>query len=342
MHQTFELTRTRLLHLLREPEMVFWGFVFPVLLSMVLGFAFKDGQVESVRVGVLAGATGDHFVEALRAAEAVEVVVFRDPNEAERRLRTGGVLVLVRGTEVPELQLDPTRPESDVAALRAEDALQRAAGRADAVTIGRTNLEGAGSRYVDWLIPGLLGMSLMSTGIWGIGFAIVEARQKKLLKRFLVTPMARHSFLLSFIFSRLLFLILEVGVLVVFAILVLGIPFEGNVVVFSLIALVGGLSFSGLAVLVGSRAKTAEGVGGLIYLVFLPMGLTSGIFFSYEKFSDGLIPWIQALPLTALNDALRANMLEGAGLMEVLPQMGVQLAWGIVPFVLGLRIFRWS
>jgi len=341
IREVFELTRVRVLELLREPEMIFWVFAFPVMLAMVLGYAFKDRGIDPVRAGVLveASSAGAGAADGLAGAPHVEVVPVEGRDDAFDRLHGGTVDILVEGGT--RLHYDPTRPEGETARLRVTDALQRAAGRRDPLELELVPVTETGSRYIDWLIPGLLGLNLMSTSIWGVGFALVEARQKKLIKRFLVTPMRKSSFLLSYLFSRLFFLVLEVALLVAFACWVLGVPFRGSVLAFGLVSVLGGMTFAGLGVLIASRVRTVEAASGLIYLSMMPMGLSSGVFFPYERFSEGLQPWIEALPLTALNDALRALMLDGAGLVDVGPQLAVQVAWLAVPFALGLAIFRW-
>ncbi len=342
MRELGELTRVRVLVFIREPEAVFWVLVFPVILALVLALAFQNKGLETVRVGVLAGEDAESLIRSLGNEEGLEVRELASRQEAEQRLRAGSVAAWIEATDPVMIHYDPSRPEGENARMRVFDAIQRGAGRVDPVLVDTEKVTQSGSRYIDWLIPGLLGMNLMGTGIWGIGFAIVHTRQLKLLKRFLVTPMRRSSYLFSFLLSRLIFLAMEVLVLLLFARLVLGVPFHGSILVLSLHCLIGALSFTGLGLLLASRAKTVEGVSGLMNFVMMPMWLCSGVFFSYEKFPEALQPFLRALPLTALNDALRANMMEGAGLLEVAPEILVQGAWGLACFWIALRIFRWQ
>jgi ABC-type multidrug transport system permease subunit len=222
-----------------------------------------------------------------------------------------------------------------------DDALQRARGRSDLVSVRDERIVEAGSRYIDFLIPGLLGMNLLGSGIWGVGFSVVQARQKKLLKRFMATPMRRSHYLLGFILSRLLFLFVEVIALVGFGRLMFGVGIRGSVLLLAGITILGALSFAGLGLLVASRARTIEGVSGLMNLVMLPMWILSGTFFSYARFPDAMIPFVKALPLTALNDALRAVMIDGAALTGLGAPLAIVAAWGAVSFVVALKIFRW-
>lgn len=229
-----------------------------------------------------------------------------------------------------------------MARLAVDAALQRAAGRRDAFTPEQKPLDLVGSRYIDWLVPGLLGMNIMGTGLWGVGFAIVQARTRKLLKRLVATPMSRAEYLASHVLSRLLFLTLETIVIVGFAWAVFGVAVQGGVVALAVLALLGALSFGGLGLLVASRARTIEGVSGLMNLVMMPMWVLSGVFFASSNFPDVMQPAIQALPLTALNDALRGVMNEGATLTTLRGEVAILLAWGVFPFLLALKLFRWQ
>ena len=198
-----------------------------------------------------------------------------------------------------------------------------------------------GARYIDFLIPGLLGMNLMGSGIWGLGFAIVDARKKRLLKRLIATPMSRAQYLSSFVLSRLTLLCLEVVLLMGFGVLAFGVPLRGSLVLLAIICLLSSLAFSSLGLLISSRAQTMEGASGLMNLVMLPMWIFSGVFFSASRFPEQIQPFIQALPLTAVINALRANTLRGAGLGAVAPELGIILAWMVLSFVLALKLFRW-
>ena len=222
-----------------------------------------------------------------------------------------------------------------------DDLLQRAAGRVDVFTAREAPIEAIGSRYIDWLLPGLLGMNIMSTGLWGLGFSIVQARTRKLLKRLIASPMRRRDYLLAQLFGRLVFLGIEVGALLLFGYFAFGVPMRGSIAVLLGTCLVGAVAFGGLGLLVASRARTIEAVSGLLNLVMLPMWVLSGVFFSASNFPAAMQPFIQALPLTALNDALRAVMLEGAALPEVGHELGLLAGWGLVSFGVALRIFRW-
>jgi ABC-type multidrug transport system permease subunit len=340
-----ELTLTRLREFLREPEAVFWTFGFPLLLAAGLGIAFRNRAPESLRVGVLRAPHSTALVvDALKTDKRLLVDEIRDDSAARAALRTGEVtMVVVPGYPAGsiEYRFDPARPDARTARLLVDQALQRAAGRQDPVAVRESTVSERGSRYIDFLIPGLLAMNLMGSGIWSIAFGVVTARNKKLLKRLVATPMSRTQYLLSFLVSRLAFLFVEVGFLVGFGMLVFGVPQRGSLLALALVSLIAALAFSALGLLVASRVRTIEAVSGLANLVMLPMWIFSGVFFSAANFPGVMQPFIQSLPLTATADALRGTMLQGASLASVSGELALIAAWGIVPFVVALRLFRW-
>jgi ABC-2 type transport system permease protein len=336
-----ELTLARIRELTREPEAVFWVFVFPILLTAILGLAFRSRPPEALPVAVVAGPHADARRAALSSGSDLDVSVLSE-QEARLALTRGRVVLVVSGGDTPSYAYDPTQPESRTARLAVDAALQRAAGRTDAFTAGRGEVTEPGARYVDFLVPGLLGMNLMGTGMWGIGFSLVVARNGNLLKRLVAAPVRRSHLLGAQLTSRLIFLIPEAGALLLFAYFALGVPLHGSVMLLVGISLLGALAFSGLGLLTAARPRTIEGVSGIMNLVMVPMWIFSGIFFSTERFPESMQPFVQALPLTALNDALRGVMLEGAGLVPLLPELALLAVWGGVSFVLALKFFRWQ
>jgi ABC-type multidrug transport system permease subunit len=341
MNALRELTVARTKEFIRQPEAVFWVFGFPILLAFALGFAFREKAPDRTPVGVVAGPGAERAAVALRGSPALRVRTY-DATTGRDALRTGKISLLIELTPRVVYRFDPTRPDSRIARLEADAALQNAAGRRNPVAVEELKVTQPGARYIDFLIPGLLGMNLMGTGMWGVGFSIVTARTQKLLKRLVATPMRKSDYLLSAMLSRLIFLVLEVVALVGFGWLVFDVAVHGSLILFSVICLVGAGAFSGLGLLVAARAQTIEGVSGLMNFVMLPMWIVSGVFFSADRFPDVFQPLIRALPLTALNDALREVMTEAKGISSVGPELMIMLAWGIISFVVALRIFRWT
>src|SRR5262245_18700394 len=340
-HPLWQLTLVRFREFLREPEALFWVFGFPLLLAAGLGLAFRNTPAEVLSIGVVGE---DRAV--FEQAQSLAVDAFATREDGLRALREGRIALLVErpagGTDRTVIyHYDDTNPEGRDARMRADLAVQQSAGRQDPVAAEDQLMRETGSRYIDFLVPGLLGMNLMGGSIWSMGFAIVDARRRKLMKRLIATPMPRHYFLVSFLLSRLVMLVVEVGGFLAFAVLVFGVPIRGSLALVAAICVLGSLAFGAIGLLLSSRARTIEAASGLMNLTMLPMWILSGVFFSSQRFPDAVQPIIAALPLTALNDALRATMLQGATTAQILPQAGVLAAWLLVCFPLALKLFRW-
>ena len=333
----YQLTMARFRLFLREPEAIFWIFVFPILLAVGLGIAFRNRPADVLQVG----ATTVQLTHAMAADKGLTAATM---NEAEgtHELATGQVLLLaIQRADGVAYKYDDTNPDARTARLLADRAIQAAAGRKDAVQAGNELVHETGARYIDFVVPGLLGLNLMGSAMWGLGFAIVEARQKKLLKRLVASPMPKWQYLASFLISRLTMQTIEVAFFLGFAKIAFGVPFRGALWQLGLLCLITSLAFSALGLLVSTRAKTMEAVSGLMNLVMLPMWILSGVFFSATRFPAVIQPVVRALPLTAAIEAMRGNMLQGTGLGQMMPQVGLLVAWFVVPFVVSLRIFRW-
>ena len=335
-----QLTLARMREFIREPEAVFWTFGFPIVVSLALALAFPSRADRPVSVGLYPGTASESLRSTLKGSRGITVREVR-PEDERRALREGDVNVVVVPTTPPTYRFDPAREESRLARAMIDEALKRAAGRTDPFIAREEPQEVAGSRYIDWFIPGLIGMGIMSNGMWGIGFGIVQARMRKLLKRMVASPMRRSEYLLAQLFARLVFLPAEVLVPLIFAVVAFKMPVYGNAATITAVALVGALSFGAIGLLLATRARTIEAISGLMNVVMLPMWIVSGIFFSSANFPAVVQPFIHALPLTALIDALRAVILDGATLAGVRRELAVLALWGVVPFFTALRLFSW-
>lgn len=344
-HPLAQLVLARLREFYREPEAVFWVFGFPVLMTVGLGVAFRNKPVERFVVDVEQGSSAPQIVEALSRDERFQVQV-NDAAACKVRLRTGktALVVIARESVEPgyEYLFDETRTESVLARREVDDVLQRAGGRVDPVPASDAKFNEPGARYIDFLVPGLLGMNLMGGGLWGIGFVTVDMRIRKLLKRYLATPMKKSHFLGALMVSRMLFMIPEILVLLVFAYFAFGVMIHGSLLAVIALVVLGAVTFSGIGLLVASRAKTLEAVSGLMNLIMLPMWLLSGIFFSSDRFPETTRPFIKALPLTPLIDSLRAVMLEGASLTSQGTEVAILMGYAVTTFTLALYWFRWN
>lgn len=338
-HPLTQLTLVRFREFIREPEALFWVFLFPVLLAAGLGVAFRNRPPDVLPVV----AVSDRLAAPLRQEKLLSVRQM-PPAAAEQALRTGNAVLMVQPgpNGAVEYRYDDSNPDGRNARMLANRAIERAAGRSDPVASTDRLVREPGSRYIDFLVPGLLGMNLMGSAMWGIGFAIVDARRKKLMKRLVATPMPRAYYLGSFLLSRLGLLVLEVLVVVGFGVLIFGVPVRGSWIGLLALCILGSFSFCALGLLVASRPRTIEAVSGIMNVVMMPMWIVSGVFFSSSRFPDVLQPAIHALPLTAIIDALRMHMLQGASLAQLVPQMATLAGWLVISFALALKLFRWK
>lgn len=335
----YRIALTSFREFLRTPEAIFWTYGFPLLMAVVLGLAFRESQPQPIQVGVERTAGGAAWVAALRANPRLAVREVA-PEEAERMLSRGRVAALLRG-DPPVVRLDPTRPDAELARMHIERSLAPAPDSAPRA-LEVTEQTAPGSRYIDFLIPGLIGLNLLGAGMWGIGYNLVDMRSKRLLRRLVVTPMGRGEFLVALLCSRLVLVFPDAVLLTLFGHFVFGVPVVGSPLTMLALILAGAVAFSGLGLLIASRPQTTEGVSGWMNLILLPMWLLGGSFFDNGSFPAWLQPLIRALPLTQCNDAMRDVMLGGAAPWAIAGPLLYLLGFGAACLMLAVRIFRWS
>jgi ABC-2 type transport system permease protein len=340
-HPLVELTKARLREFFREPGMIFWVFGFPILMAIGLGLAFRSQPPQPPAVAVLAP-EDSAMARALLASDALAAVRLPEADALRGLARTRFALVLDLRQAEPIYRFDPMSSAARLARVVTDAELEKAAGRRDLLTPRDEPQTLPGTRYIDFLVPGLIGMNVMGSSVWGIGYSLVVARKRKLLRRFAVTGMRRSHYLLSYFLSRLLFLVLELGVLVSFGALAFGTHVQGSMLGLIVAALIGAAAFAGLGLLVGARIDNTEVANGWMNFIQLPMWVLSGAYFTNERFPGWLQPLIHALPLTALVDALRLIYNEAASLTAILPKLAILLAWAVITFLVAARTFRWQ
>jgi ABC-type multidrug transport system permease subunit len=348
-----ELLKARLREFWREKGILFWVFGFPILMTIGLGIAFRSRPPELPRVGVVleAPATAPELPGRARP-QALAHALVQSPrlsakqlgrDEAQRELKRGKIDVVVElGGVAPIYTYDALKESAAIGRFVTDDVLQRAAGRTDPIDVREVKLSELGSRYIDFLLPGLIGLNLMGSSMWGVGYNFVLQRKRRLLRRFAVTPMRRYQLFLAYFIARALLLVLELGVLVAFGALAFGTVIQGSFFGFLALSTLGAAAFAGIGLLIGARVENTEAANGWMNLVQLPMWVLSGAFFSYERFPEWLHEPIRLLPLTSLVDALRAIYNDGAGLFEVRGPIAVLVVWGTLSFVIALKTFRWQ
>lgn len=345
MHPIYSITLTRLKEFVRRPEAVFWVYFFPILMVLVLGIAFRNQTQEVFPVDIIAGPHAETMKQHLDENSQIEAAII-SLEDSRKRLRTGKTTLAISATDPAnektiDYLMDPQRPGAAQVRNLVDDQLQTSFGRADAFTATQTEFDEPGGTFVDFLVPGLLGIGLMGGGMWGVGFAIVDMRIRKLLKRYMATPMRRSDFLISMLLSRLVFMVPQVLLLIVFSYFLFDYRVYGSLGAVTVLVFLGAMEFAAIGLVVGSRAQTLETASGLMNLVMLPMWTLCGAFFSYERFPEIVHPLIKLLPLTPIIDSLRGVMMEGESLLAQWPEMLVMVAWTVIPFTVAMAIFRW-
>jgi ABC-type multidrug transport system permease subunit len=342
----YQLFLTNFRIFFREPAVLFWAVLFPIVMAWVLGIAFSN-KGESVRTVFVTG--GPEIPEQISGEK-----VFGEETGNPSRVRfqksseEEAVKAIKRGLIVIYLEVsgdsliyhfDPVNSDAQLTHLILDRGLHRKPDVENRTSIKR--LQTKGTRYIDFLVPGLIAFGIMNSCIWGIGWSLIETRMKKLLRRMVATPMKKSIFLNAQIATRILLGGFETLLLLAFTGLYFGTGITGNVAAFVVVFLAGIFAFSGIAILIASRTAKTEVANGLVNLITLPMMILSGIFFNYHNFPDWAIPVIQALPLTLLADSIRSVFIEAAGFSEILRPVVILCATGLVTFVIGLKIFKW-
>jgi ABC-2 type transport system permease protein len=364
--QLIQLFEVHAKELIREPAVLFWGFVFPILMAMGLGLAFTNKADVIINAAVIQSSATpklDHFLqnntETLTATSDTalrqRLIIENDKlgnttfffqrcswQEALTLLKRGKLSILIEESNNQiKYHFDPLNPDAQISYMKLSALLngQPVVTKQDNLDI--TPLTVSGSRYIDFLIPGLIALGVMMSCMWGISYGMIEKRSQKLLRRMVATPMKKSYFLMTLMTVRTILNFLESCALFLVAWLFFDITIQGNIVALLLIFLAGNISFAGIAILVSSHTAKTEVGNGLINAVVTPMMILSGIFFSYHNFPDGLVWIIRKLPLTILADGIRSIFIEGAGLAESILPIFILCTTGVLFFAAGLRIFKW-
>ena len=373
LNQLRQLTMAQVRELIREPGVLFWGILFPILMSLGLGIAFtkkadiirKVAVILPDRETVASDSSSNliHFLEINcetfnpddkegyswkltlkdnKLGNSIFLFYEMDWKNAMMMLKRGTVnVVLAENKGQVEYHFDPMNSDAQLSYLKLNGII---GGGQIVASEGNPNIQPLtvkGTRYIDFLVPGLITMGVMMSCMWGISYGIIEKRSKKLLRRLVATPMRKSHFLVALITVRIIMNFIESAVLFLFALLVFKIVIQGSIAALLIMFLAGNIAFAGIAVFVSSHTSNTEVGNGLINFVVFPMMVLSGIFFSYHNFPDWSIPVIQKLPLTMMTDGIRSIFNEGAGFHEVTLPVLILVATGVVFFTAGLKIFKW-
>ena len=371
--QLWQLISALFLEIVREPGVLFWGILFPILMSLGLGLAFTkkadvirkvavininesltSGSENSVVAGFLQkncekNVSGKpdtwqwkYTIRDEKLGNSVFLFYKMKWDEAVKFLKRGTINVLLLGiNDSVEYHFDPMNPDAQLTYLKLSSIVGKGAVQAVQSNTEIKPLTVTGTRYIDFLVPGLITMGVMMSSMWGISYGIIEKRSKKLLRRLVATPMKKSHFLIALITVRITMNFIESLVLILFALFAFKMTIQGSISALILMFLAGNIAFAGIAVFVSSHTSNTEVGNGLINFVVFPLMILSGIFFSYQNFPEWSLPVIKNLPLTMLTDGIRSIFNEGAGYHDVALPILILLTVGILFFSVGLKIFKW-
>jgi len=362
-HPLLQLIAIRYKEFIREPGIVFWTIIFPVLMAWGLGMAFTGNGNLPTTVAWLENKGHNqafhqfidnaemqtnengqnYFVKALKTEDLGTSLFHFIPSDS-----SGAIQMMKQGKAQMALQetadslvflFDPHNSEAKLAYLVLSQAIENPEKTSRLAQM--RPLTAVGSRYIDFLIPGLIALGIMNSFLWGISYALIDMRVKKLMRRMVATPMKKSHFLISHFFARISLAFVEAFILISFSKYFFDIKLEGSWLAFIFIFLAGNIAFTGIGILISSRTSNSRVGTGLINVISLPMTILSGIFFSYHNFPDHIVKIIEVLPLTILADNIRSVFIEGAGILDVLPGGLILLVLGLTLFGIGLKVFKW-
>ena len=351
--------------LIREPGVIFWGIGFPILMAWGLGIAFTHNTEQRNDIAVINYERDSRLKDFIkenttksRTADSLNSFNFTindkvfgkntfrfvplDQEEAIKGMKRGKYQIIVESdSDSIYFYLDPVNPDARLLQLQLSGLMDE---RQDEISLSKANIipfELRGTRYIDFLIPGLLSLSVMMSILWGISYTIIERRKGHMLRRMVVTPMSKTNLMVAHMSSRLSLNFVEALILLIFAYFYFDIVIQGSWVALFLVFVAGNIAFTGIAILFSSRTSKTEIGNAIVNIISMPMMILSGIFFSYQNFPEWTIPYIKVLPLTMLVDSVRFIMNEGAGLMDVSKNILILSGIGIITFAAGIKIFKW-
>jgi ABC-2 type transport system permease protein len=363
-NQLFRLIAAQFLEIIREPAVLFWGIVFPILMAWGLGIAFTQKNDITRKIAIVRYVGAEHgksklfcFLETNASKKDGQYTIgLKNPKlgnirlvfvetvwkDAYTMLKKGKInLILEDNINSIQYHFDPASADAQMLYQQLNSMMTNGT---DFYSANQTEIKPltiSGTRYIDFLIPGLLAMGVMMSATWGISYTMIERRSKKLLRRMVATPMKKSNFLIALVSVRFMMNVLEGLILFLFAWLVFGIHMQGSFSALLGVFIAGNIAFAGIAILVSSHTASPEVGNGIINALVTPMMVLSGVFFSYHNFPDWSQPVIENLPLTMLADSMRSIFNEGAGWAQVYYQIAVLSVTGLVCFVVGLKIFKW-
>lgn len=317
----------------RDRSALSWNILFPVFIVLGFAFAFTDEQVDRYKVGVI-DQQGDVALAFLSSRYVQFIQVRLHDRQSSIQKVQRHQLDLLLDTSGQQYWVNDSSPSGYML-----EKMLLASGGEKYIKQAITDQQ---IRYVDWLVPGVLGMNMMFSSLFGVGYVVVRYRKNGVLKRLYATPLSPMEFLSAQIVSRLWLIVLITVVVYIVCDLMIDFAMYGSYLNLLLVFSLGAFAMISMGLIVAARVKSEEMAGGLLNLMSWPMMFLSGVWFSLE----GLHPWIQKLalifPLTHITEAARVIMIDGAGLAVIWPNLLALALMSIIFLLLGVRLFRWE
>ena len=336
-HRIYAIFQARNREFMRDRGTLAWNLILPVALVFGLSFAFGNDR-DAYTVGVLVEAEtqelGSHpFLET----DYIDFVPYTDIDTAMRKIERHQLDLLVEFGESPRYWVNPESPKgyfAEIALLHADTSGNAA--------IAKEQITGEAVGYADWVLPGILGMNMMFSCLFGVGYVVVRYRKNGFLKRLRATPLSSFEFIAAQVSSRLVLILIITTVIYTGTHMMLDTRMEGSYFTLLLVAVVGAISLVSMGLVVSARVTSEELAGGLLNLINWPMMMLSGVWFSLEGAGPALQSFAKIFPLTHVLDSARAVMLDGATLADIAPSMIALTVMSAVFLAIGAKIFRWG
>ena len=331
LKRIFAIFKARNLEFLRDRGALSWNIILPVALLIGLSFIFSSERAEYT-VGILVGDSQPIVEHPFLESRYIEFITVTDRNSGFRRIAQHQLDLLIDFDKPPRYWVNPDSSKGyfvEFALLQADDQMEKA------------QIEGDPVRYVDWVLPGILGMNVMFSSLFGVGYVVVRYRKNGFLKRLRATPLRSIEFVIAQVMSRLLLILIITSFVYAGTRYFLDTRMDGSHLTLLLVLLTGSMAMISMGLMVAARVTSEELAGGMLNMVTWPMMMLSGVWFSLDASSDWIRSIANIFPLTHMLNAARTIMLDGAGLADITRELTWLMSMTLVFLLIGAITFRW-
>lgn len=329
------LFKARNREFLRDRGTLAWNFLFPFMVIFGFALIYQGAERELFKVGVISSGNGASSAESFLETEFIKFIPVPEKALGLEKVRRHQLDMVLEEANPPRYWIN----ESNEKGYVVERMLWGAGGGGG---YDKAVLKGREIRYIDWLLPGVLAMNMMFSCLFGVGYVIVRYRKGGILRRLKAAPISAFQFLSAQVASRLILVTFVTFVLFVGSDVILDFYVVGSLFTLGLVFVVGAICLISLGLLISARTNSQELAGGLLNLATWPMMFLSGVWFSLEGANPWVVGFAKLLPLSHMIDAARTVMVDGAGLVDIMPQLVILGGMSLVFLLLGSALFRWE